>query len=128
MIQIVPKTNLTIQDIKKLRTLCNCSISELKSASKNREVIQEYLIFEGQWAETRNKLKELADDWQKADLPFSIYLSDEQARDEFEDVASFTSYLKHLRQIEVEQQMATDLEQGYINSRDEFIEHDEDWT
>ncbi|WP_166829568.1 hypothetical protein [Thalassoroseus pseudoceratinae] len=75
------------------------------------------------WQERRHLLVQLAQQISNGEL--HLVAIDEEGP---MTVEGLWGVIQHLRAVELETQMHTDLEQGYINTRDQFVPHDEDWT
>ncbi|WP_146151779.1 hypothetical protein [Ahniella affigens] len=90
--------------------------------------MRDVVAFGTAWQDERDFLRRLCREYTRGDAAFAV---DEQHQgDRFERLSplQFASRLKRLREIELEQQMFSDLENGFIASRAEFEPHDMDWT
>ncbi len=126
MLTLIPKPELSVSDIKVLRDLTGESISFIKAAAANSAPIKKYPFFENNWQELRLELKRLVDDWSNREVPF--ILRDDEGHDQEEiGITDLRSMLQGARSIEQEQEMASDLEMGYIKKKEEFKPHEKDW-
>ena len=126
MLVLIPNSELSASDIKILRELTGEPISAIKKASTEQTPLKRYMFFGNDWQETRLELKKLVYDWREGSPPFS--LKEEEASG-LTDITLDDLYamLKHARSIELEQEMASDLEMGHIKTKKEFEPHEDDW-
>jgi hypothetical protein len=114
-----------VADLVLARALCRDSVATLRKKAEAREAIAEIRIFADAWRENRSRLP----GWLKLLRGDPAAFAVSQVRDGEEEPLSaelFAARLAHLRQIELETQRQTDLEEGFITSPDEFEAHDED--
>ena len=129
MIALIPKENISVQNLKMLRNISNLSISEIKQAAINRRPIREFEEFGSSWETDRVALSELTKTCtENQNLPYEFVSLENSEIDEFFTPKTLLIKLSYLRQIELETQKNSDLENGYIANPDEFEPHDEDWT
>lgn len=119
---------LDASDLKILRAISSCSLSEIKRASLEGAAISRFDIFPGDWIEVRAKLKHIHTIYSSNSAPPFVVIESELDHSEELNPDQFMSRLKNWRVIELETQMLSDLENGYIAERPEFEPHDEDWT
>ena len=81
------------------------------------------MAFGSAWEDERVFLRDLWCWYDEGNAPFEVY----EGHSERISPAQFAAILKHYRAIELEQQMLSDLECGYIESHAAFQPHDEDW-
>ncbi|MBL3655811.1 hypothetical protein [Fulvivirga sediminis] len=129
MLAIIPKKNISTGDLKTLRSISNVSISEIKQAAVDQKPIKLFKEFEGSWEVDRLELARLVKEISEVqDLPYQLALVEDLEIMEFLSAEKLYDYLRHLREIELETQRNSDLENGYISSPDDFEPHDEDWV
>ncbi len=124
--------DLSVPDIRVLRQVCPLGFADMKRRAREGAAIIEFGVFDGDWQENRTKIVGLVDRVEEGSLPLDIYeLSDPLGFEPEEralSVADARRLLGDLRGIELETQMNTQLEEGYITSPDQFEPYDEDWT
>jgi hypothetical protein len=109
------------------RTLCQDSVATLQKKAKAREAIADIPIFAGAWQENRVRLP----DWLKLIQSERTAFAVSEIRDGKEEMLSasgFAARIAHLRGTELETQMHTDLEEGFITRPQDFKAHDENWS
>lgn len=126
MLTLIPKPGVTVSDIGVLRDITGEPIASIRSAAANQTPIKQYPFFESDWQEIRLELKKLVDDWSNQIPPFFLRGDEDHDQEEI-SIADLRNLLQRARSIELEQEMASDLEMGYIKSREEFEPHEEDW-
>lgn len=128
MIAIIPNQNISIQDIKTIREFCRLSISEIKHAAGNGLSIRTFEAFDNEWDTEKFTLVKLAKGYnQNTPYQFALLFDDSEI-DEFLNKDELNNWIKNLRHIELEEQRNSDLENGYIQTQEEFEPHDDDWT
>ncbi|PSF11693.1 hypothetical protein [Marinobacter shengliensis] len=128
MIEVIPKLSISTSDIKILRRISSLGISEIKEASAEGRAIRRFEIFGSEWETERMKLVEVYNLYaSNSDTPFYI-LDTESDKPKKISPAELSNKIKFWREIELETQMNSDLENGYINNPSEFEPHDEDWA
>ena len=128
MILVRPVSLLTAKQISILRRLSTFGISDIRNAASTQTSIRDVAIFEGQWESERLFLAELSLEYSSnVEPPFFVKEADENGHSEALSPQTFEDRLKFWRRIELEQQMFSDLENGFILSREEFVPHDEEW-
>lgn len=129
MICIVPKPELTVQQIARLRKMCSLGLAEIRHAANVQTPVREINIFGSQWQSERLFLRELALEYSSdMNVPFIVRETNEYGLNEVLSPESLRHRLEFWRGIELEQQMLSDLENGFISSPEEFVPHDEEWA
>jgi hypothetical protein len=129
MIAIIPKKNVRSHDLVILPKFSNLSISQIKQASINSSPIKTFDVFEGSWETERVRLAEMTKMYIKnQNLPYQIVLIEDSKIVEILSPTGLQNKLKYLRNIELENQRNSDIENGFISKPSEFKPHDEDWT
>ena len=129
MIALVPKPSPSAADLKVHRSHCGLSFSAIKQAAANGDPLRTFSAFEGRWEEEREVLARLARAYVSApDAPYLFVDIQEDGTYEILPPEELREALRHLRDIEIEAQRQSDLEQGFITEAGEFEPHDEDWT
>jgi hypothetical protein len=129
MIEIVPTENISMEGVKILRSLCSQSISEIKAASRNGVPVLSIESFEGDWESNRKILAKVAREYQvSGGVYFFVRTKEAEFDAEFLSPEEYIESLQGLRELELEAQLNSDLEMGYISSPEEFVPHDEEWT
>jgi len=126
MIEIVPKSEISIEGLKQLRNISSMSISEIKEASLNKSAIRIFEIFGDKWEDERLELVrayKLAKSLNEA--PYFFY--DREFCEEL-SLENLKNKFSFWRSIELETQRNSDLENGYINTPEEFEPHDDEWA
>lgn len=126
VIRIVPRPEPTATQIGALRRICGLGIGEIRAAAASQASIRDVIAFGSDWEE-RMFLRDLSRWYDKGNAPFAVHEIAVRGRGERLSPAQFVALLKHYRAIELEQQMLSDLECGYIASHASFRPHDEDW-
>ena len=109
------------------RTLSPESVATLKKKASEHLAIDEVPVFSGGWQKNRERLPR----WLKLLEEYPTVFSVTEVRGEDEEIMSsimFRERLKNLRGIELETQMAIDLEEGFIEKHEQFTPRDLDWT
>jgi hypothetical protein len=117
----------TAADLQALRKWVSLGIAEIRRRAAANEALFEVSALEGDWHSNRIRLRELYTGIKNNSLPLMV----SEARgnvDETLSLEKFYNRLRHLRQIELETQMHTQLELGEIGDRSEFQPYDEDWA
>jgi len=132
LISIIPKANITPTGIKHLRDFTAMSLGEIQTASRNSQSICDINIF-GQFdgmSDTvrRQLLVRIATEMAATDVPYCVFEIYNNGEKEELNAETLRNRIAHWRRIELETQMLTDLERGHIDTRDDFVPHDEDWT
>lgn len=129
MIRVIPKPAPTAQQLAKLRKLCGLSIAGIRDAARAEESIRDVAIFHSQWQSERLFLRELSREYSSdTNAYFIVHEVNDCGLNEALTPDDLKSRLEFWRGIELEQQMQSDLENGYISSPDEFSPHDDDWV
>ncbi|KQZ43973.1 hypothetical protein [Duganella sp. Root1480D1] len=129
MILVIPKPQLTAEQISVLRKMCSAGISEIRNAGSTQTSIRDVEIFGSQWEIERLFLRQLSREYLSSpNPPFFVREVDLNGYGEVLTPQALNERLKFWRGIELEQQMFSDLENGFISSREEFVPHDEEWT
>ncbi len=127
MIDIVPKTGIGAAELKVLREISSLSVSEIKTASVEGSSIRTFEIFGSDWESQRMELIDIYNIYSIQDAPFSV-VETEGAEKKLLSPSELKSKFEFWRGIELETQMNSDLEMGYIKDPSEFEPHDEDWA
>ena len=128
MIKVIPKAALSAAMIAALRKMSNRSLAEIRNAAAAQSSIRDVDPFASNWQEERLFLAALARHYaDDPEAPFTVRESDETGFEEMLDPGQFMARLKMCRDIELEQQMHSDLEMGTIASREQFVPHDAEW-
>lgn len=130
MIKVIPKATLSASMIAALRNISGRSLADIRRASAEQCSIRDVALFASNWQTERLFLAELARQYSgDPHVPFTVWEADEAGLDEDEelDPERFMARLKLCREIELEQQMHSDLEMGYITSPEQFTPHDDHW-
>jgi hypothetical protein len=129
VISLIPRNALSAQQIAELRKLSGLSISEIRGAAAAQSSIRDVEIFGHGWHDERLFLSALSKQYANgASAPFTIRETDRSGLNEALSPEKLLARLKFWREIELEQQMHSDLEMGYISSPEGFVPHDSDWT
>ena len=126
MISIIPKRQIDNHDIKILRHISSLSIAEIKLASREQTPIRTFEIFGNDWDNQRKELLDIYKLYLSNNPPFIIIDSEDQINPL--SPTKLKLKLEFWRSIEIDTQMNSDLEMGYINNPADFEQHDEDWT
>jgi hypothetical protein len=127
VIKVIPKQTLTSAQIAALRKISTLGISEIQSAARLRGSVRDVALFGSDWDEERIFLYELWRSYSFSNAPFDIYEQSRYGKLEHLSPVQLEARLRHYREIELDQQMQSDLERGFIGSHDEFVPHDEEW-
>ena len=76
MIEIVPKKEVGVSEIKILRKISSLSISQIKNASMNRSSIRSFEIFGSDWEEQRKDLASIYHIYCSKKAPFFVVDTD----------------------------------------------------
>jgi len=116
--------------IRVLRQFTLLGISELQARAASGQPLLEYPIFDNDWQESKRTIMRLLARIESGELPLQIYECDEVAgyppEEELLSIEGFKERLQTLREIALEQDMAQQLELGYIESPEEYEPLDED--
>ncbi|MBV7314295.1 hypothetical protein [Shewanella sp. NIFS-20-20] len=128
MIEVIPKKNISASDLKILRSISSLGFSEIKAASSKGKPIRRFEIFGSEWQTERMELVAIYNLYaSNSGTPFFI-LDTETDKPKKISSKELSSKFEFWREIELETQMNSDLENGYIKSPSEFEPHDEDWA
>lgn len=127
MIRIVPKPKLTARNIATLRKICGLGIADIRNAAESQESIRDVVAFSNAWQEERLFLRDLSRLYLEGNAPFDVFELLDVGHVDLLSPIEFMVKLNHYRDIELEQQMLSDLECGHIATRGEFQPHDENW-
>ena len=127
MNRVVPKKTITSAQIAALRKISTLGISQIKSAAQWGGSVRDVSVFGSDWDDERIFLGELWRSYSLGNAPFDVYEQSRTGKLEHLSPAQLEAILRHYREIELDQQMQSDLECGFIGSHDEFIPHDEEW-
>jgi len=129
MIRVIPKSTLAVQQLAKLRKLCGLSIAAIRDAAAGQESIRDVAIFSSQWQSERLFLRDLSREYSSdTNAPFIVCEVNDYGLNEALTPLMLRTRLEFWRGIELEQQMQSDLDNGYISSPEEFFPHDEEWN
>ena len=123
---------LSAQVIHALRQFTLLDISELKARAAGGRPLLEFPILDNNWQESRRTIKRLLARIEQGDLLLDI--TEYREGDDFApqeeplSAAGLKERLHVLREINIEQDMASQLEMGYIKSPREYEPTDEDET
>ena len=122
------ETTLSARLISRLRQLTHLPISEIRERAKQGEPLLEVAAFTNQWKEDRHTLVDVARGIESNDLPFAVTEVCEDGTESDVSATMLRNLIDHFRGIELETQRDTMLELGEIESPDQFVPYDEDWT
>ena len=127
MICIIPTPDPGAAQVAELRGLCALDINTIRDAAATRTSIRDIEVFGEHWEDERRFLAALWRVYSRGNAAFEVQ---EQRPDGSFDIVSpedLASRLEHYREIELEQQMLSDLECGHIDQPEAFEPHDDDW-
>lgn len=115
---------LSAQIIHALRQFTVLGISELKARAASGQPLLEYPIFDNDWQDSKRTMMRLLAHIESGKLPLEIYEYNEVAgyspEEELLSRGRFKERLQMLREIALEQDMAQQLELGYIESPEDY--------
>ena len=121
---------LSAQVIHALRQFTVLDISELKARAASGRPLLEFPILDNNWQESRRTIKRLLARIERGELLLDITEYSEgdgfAPQEEPLSAAALKERLHVLREINIEQDMASQLEMGYIKSPREYEPTDED--
>jgi hypothetical protein len=103
-------------------------MSEIRDRVKQGEPLLEVSAFTNQWQDDRHMLVDLARGIESKELPFTVTEVYEDGTESDVSATMLNNLLVHFRGIELQTQCDTMLEQGEIESPDQFEPYDQDWT
>jgi hypothetical protein len=110
-----------------LRKISSRSIAEIKEAAAQEKPIMQYNIFGNDWENMRVELVYIHSlHKQPNKAPFTVIETETQKQKRV-TAAELVSKFAFWRSIELENQMNSDLENGYISEPREFEPHDQNW-
>ena len=127
MIRVVPKPGLNARQIAELRKVSTLGIAEIQTAARLQTSVRDVAIFGNTWEEERAFLCALWRSYALGNAPFDVSEQGPYGPVEHLSPIQLEARLRQCREIELEQQMQSDVECGFIGSRDEFVPHDEEW-
>lgn len=128
MINIIPNPNISASDIKILRRICSLGMTEIKAASSKGEAVRVFNIFGNDWQNERLALVAVYEMYKsQIGCPFFVIDTNSSVQKKLSPDELHSKFI-FWRSIELETQMNSDLENGYIKSPAEFEPHDEDWA
>lgn len=113
--------------LTRFRQLTSLSISEIRSRVIAGDPVFEITPFQSDWQDQRRILVQVARDISGGLLPLTV-TEQFASREEPVSIEMLHNLIKHFRQIELETQRDTMLENGEIVAPSEFTTFDEDWT
>ena len=124
-----PSVSPPLSYLVETRDFFGQSVAALKRKAAAREVILDIPVFSGDWQENRTRLPALLK-WVSGSTPLLEVREIGSDGKEGEALVpeSLARLMRHLRKIELEQQMAIDLEEGFIQRPEDFHAHDKEWT
>jgi hypothetical protein len=129
MISVIPKPALSAQQIAVLHKLCGLGMVAIRGAAASQTSVRDVEIFGRNWQSERLWLRDLSRYYLlEASVPFYVKETDQFGLDTMLGAEALAKRLICAREIELEQQLSSDLENGFISERDAFVPHDEDWT
>jgi hypothetical protein len=115
---------LTPQAIHAIRSFAPLGVSEIRRRAAEGLPLVEFPIFDNTWHDAKPILRRLVAAIDEGSLPLSIYehfgSAEFPSKEEALTPAEFTERLAMLRGIELEQDRATQLEEGYIQSPEQY--------
>ena len=117
----------TAGDLSALRKCVSLGLAEIRRRAAASESLFEITAFEGDWQGNRVRLGELFHQIKDKTLPLEVSESI-GGEEEVLSLEKLRNRLEHLRRIELETQLHTQLELGEITDRSEFQPIDEDWV
>ena len=120
---------LSAEVLRELRRVTPLSISELRKRAERGEPLLDFQVFHA-WDETKRSMRRVLELIESGRLPLLIveyrHPSGFPEREELLTPAQLRQRFEHWKQISNETQMHAELEEGYIQSPQEFIPSDED--
>ncbi len=128
MIEIIPIKNVGAAEIKTIRKICSKSISEIKEAALTNKSIRSFHIFGKDWESQRKDLVVIYNLYSSQEGAHFVVVDTEQHKPKQLSPEELYRKFKFWRGIELETQMNSDLENGYIQNPSEFVPHDDNWA
>jgi hypothetical protein len=124
------QSRLAAADIASLRKLCDLSISEIQRRALNSESLLDVPVFQGDWPSSKAKVVAILQHIEAGALPLAIhyveFLGTTSESEEHLSPSTALDRLQFLREISLEQDMLSQLEEGYISSPEEYEPPPED--
>lgn len=119
--------SIDVRSMAALRRVCGYSIADIRDRVKNGHPLIEITPFENSWEQDRLKLVDLSNAITSDLLHLVAFEKDETGFTELPN-DFLANWIQHLRNIELDIRRSTQLELGEIQSSDEFVSIDDDWT
>jgi hypothetical protein len=112
------------QAIHAIRSYAPLAVSEIRRRAAEGLPLLEFAIFDNAWQDSKPVMRRLVAAIDEGVIPLTVYEHFESSefppKDEPLTAAQFAERLASLREIELEQDTATQLEEGYIQSPEEY--------
>lgn len=113
--------------IAAIRKVCDLSIGTLRTKAEKAEWLFEIEVFSGEWPRSKPHLVRLLKDIQSGILPLTVSeYSDVDNEDDPLSIEEAFARVQLFRDIALEQDMLSQLEAGYISTREEYVPLGED--
>ncbi|MBL8300188.1 MAG: hypothetical protein JNN30_17760 [Rhodanobacteraceae bacterium] len=120
-------SNLSPAAIAAIRKVCDLSIGDLRTRAARAEWLFEIEVFAGEWPRSKPRLVLLLKDIQNGILPLTVSeYSDTDGEDDPLSIEEAFARVQFFRHIALEQDMLSQLQAGYISTREEYEPPGED--